>query len=200
MADKKKIKTPKGELVYCNVTGVGKLDYDGKFYEYTAGIKLDKKTAKKFYKEICKHFDENKPSWFKGSKPSNSIMREIKNDDNFLFQFKTKVEFEDDKGNVRPTKIGLANAKGKQVILPDGEGIGNGTLGKIGGSMSIHSDSKSKTAGVSLWLNNLQISKYVKYVVDMGFDEDEDGEFEEFGTELEETGEDKPKKKKKKKK
>ena len=48
--------------------------------------------------------------------------------------------------------------------------------------------------------------KYIKYVADMGFDE-EDGEFEDFDTQLEETGktvgteeEEVSKKKKKKKK
>jgi len=199
MADEKtKVKSPKGELVYVNITGLGKLDYDGKFYEYTAGIKLDKKKAKEFYAEICDYFNKNKPSWFKDKEPSNKIKRK-QDDGNFLFQFKTKAEFEDDKGNSRACKIGIANHKGKEVKLPDGEGIGNGSIGKISGTMTVHSDKRGGTAGVSLWLSNIQLLKYVKYVADMGFDE-EDGEFEDFDSELEETGKtiEKPKKKKKK--
>lgn len=203
MADEKtKIISPKGELLYVNISGTGKLDYDGKFYEYVASVKLDKKKAKEFYKEICKFFNKNKPSWFKDDEPSNKIMRK-QDDGDYLFQFKTKAEFEDAKGNTRPTRIGIANSKGKEVKLPEEEAIGNGSIGKISGTMTIHSDKRGGTAGVSLWLNNVQLLKYIKYVADMGFDEEEDGDFEDFDNELEETGkdvEDVQKKKKKKKK
>lgn len=199
--EKTKIETPKGELVYVNVTGQGKLDYDGKFYEYTAGVKLGKKDAKKLYDEICEYFEENKPSWFKGDEPSNKIKRK-QDDGEFLFQFKTKKSFEDEKGNVRDTTIHIVNAKNKEVKLPEGEGIGNGSFGRINGTMSIHSDKKKGTAGVSLWLSGVKILKYVKYVADAGFSEDDDGDFEDFGGADGDfpTEEKKPKKKKKKSK
>ena len=205
-----KISTPKGELKYVNVTGQGKLDYDGKFYEYTASVVLGKKEAGKLYDEICEFFDDNKPSWFKGDEPSNKVKRE-EDDGDFSFGFKTKTQFEyeDDDGvtKTRFTKIGIVNSKNKEVLLPEGEGIGNGSIGRISGNMSIHMDKKKGTAGVSLWLNNVQLLKYVKYVPDTGFDEDVDGDFDDFGEEAPdaECAEDfaapeEPKKQKKKKK
>lgn len=204
------ITSPKGSLQYVQVTGQGKLDYDGKYYEYVAGVKLPKAEAKTMYAEICEFFEENKPSWFTGDEPSNKIKRK-QEDGDFLFQFKTKAEFEgeDDDGQptLRKTHIGIINSKNKEVNLPDGEGIGNDSIGRIKGSMTIHSDKKMGTAGVSLWLNNVQILKYVKYVADTGFDIDDDGDFDDFDapdtdfpTEDEAPVEDAPKKKKKKKK
>lgn len=204
------ITSPKGTLQYVQVTGQGKLDYDGKFYEFVASVKLGKKEAEAMYAEVCDYFEENKPSWFKGEKPSNKIKRK-QDDGDFLFQFKTKAEFETEdpetkKISVHKTKIGIINSKNKEVALPEGEGIGNGSIGRIKGTLTIHSDRKKGTAGVSLWLNNVQVLKYVKYVPDTGFDIDEDGEFEdfeqpdaEFPTE-EDVAKEKPKKKKKKKK
>ena len=206
MADavKQKVTTPKGELIYVNISGLGKLDYDGKFYEYTAGIKLPKKKAKEFYEDICEFFDNNKPSWYKEDEPSNKIMREIEGSDDFMFQFKTKASFEDEKGNIRDTTIKIANRRNVEVNLPENEGIGNGSIGRISGTMTIHSDKRGGTAGVSLWLSNIQLLKYIKYVADLGFEEDEDGDFEDFGDTIDDFKEEKvveePKKKKKKKK
>jgi len=192
---KAKITSPIGDLVYVNITGTGKLDYDGKFYEYTAGIKLDKKSAKTMYSDICDFFEEHKPAWFKGDEPSNKIKRK-QEDGTFLYQFKTHVEFEDKNGNAKQCKVGVVNSSNKYVELPDGEGIGNGSVGRISGMMTIHSDKRGKTAGVSLWLGNVQLLEYVKYVPDTGFDE-ADGEFKDFG---EDATDDFKKKKKKKKK
>ena len=176
--EKTKIITPVGELMYVNVRGQGKLDYDGKFYEYTASIKLDKKDAKKLYAEICEYFEENKPTWFKGNEPTNKIKRK-QDDGDFLFSFKTKTSFEDKQGNLKTVKVGIVNSKNRYVELPEDEAIGNGSVGRIAGTMTIHSDKRANRAGVSLWLSHIQLLKYVKYVADTGFDEI-DGEFEDF--------------------
>jgi len=181
MSDKVKatIATPKGELMYVQITGSGKLDYDGKFYEYVASVKLDKKNTKMLYDEICGFFNEHKPTWFSGDEPSNKVLRKHEDGD-FLFQFKTKTEFTNDKGDTKPLKVGIINPKLKAVILPEDEAIGNGSLGRISGVMTIHSDKRAGTAGVSLWLRNVQLLKYIKYVADTGFDEEDDAEFDGF--------------------
>jgi len=199
---KSKITTPKGELRYVQVSGLGKLDYDGKFYEYNASIVLNKKDAKKLYGEICEFFEEEKPIWFRGKEPTNKIKRETEEGD-FIFHFKTKTEFEDDKGNVRHTKIGIINFKNKAVNLPSDEAIGNGSIGRISGTMTIFSDKRGGSAGVSLWLNNIQLLKYVKYVPDTGFDEEDEGDELDFDNTPDAEGAkdfNEPKKKKKKKK
>ena len=199
-AVKGKITTPKGELMYVQITDQGKLDYDGKFYEYVASIKLDKKNTNKLYGEICEFFNEHKPIWFKGDEPTNKVKRE-QEDGDFLFQFKTKTQFTNDKGDTKPLKVGIISPKLKSLTLPEGETIGNGSIGRISGVMTIHSDKRAGTAGVSLWLRNVQLLKYVKYVPDTGFDEEDDAEFDGFNTTVEEVeGADDFKKKKSKKK
>ncbi len=66
--------------------------------------------------------------------------------------------------------------------------------------MTIHSDKRAGTAGVSLWLRNVQLLKYVKYMPDTGFDEEDDAEFDGFNNTIEEVeGADDFKKKSKKK-
>lgn len=204
MADKQKITSPKGELRYVVVNGEGKLDYDGKYREYTASIVLPKKEGKKFLKEITDYFNENKSSKCPFDEPQNKVMRKTEEGD-FMFSFKTKCEFTNKDGEVKKTKVQITNGKNVPQELPDGVGIGNGSLGRITGMMDMHGNTdkseKKNTEGVSLWLNAIQISKFIKYVPDNGFDEDEEAEFESFGDpDFSESAEDAPKKDKKKKK
>ena len=196
MADFEKVVTPKGELRYVNVTGEGKLDFDGKFREYTATLVLGKKDAKKFEKELLAIFEENKPSkWTKP--PVNKFMRKTEDGD-YTFSFKTRVVKAD--GNQQ--KITIKNPKNVETPLPDGVGIGNGSIGRISGNVSVYKNGKGSSlkAGISLWLSGIQLLKFVKYVPNDGFDE-EDGDFESFdNSEFAEVADEKPKKKKKKSK
>lgn len=199
MADKLKITTPKGELRYVVANGEGKLNYDGDAREYTASIILPKKKAKAFYAEICDYFNDNKSNGCDVDEPMNKVMRKTEEGD-YMFSFKTMCEFENDEGEVRKTVIGLANKDNVAQKLPDDIGIGNGSVGRISGAMSYYKRKASE--GVSLFLNDIQILKFVKYVPDNGFEADEEGEFESFGDPQFDEAEKpkKPKKDKKKKK
>ena len=196
MADKLRVTSPKGELKYVVVNGEGKLNYDGDAREFTASIVLPKKKAKEFYAEICDYFNDNKSNGCDVDEPMNKIMRKTEEGD-YMFSFSTKCEFENDEGEVRKSVIGLANKDNVAQKLPDGVGIGNGSIGRIGGSIKYYK--RKNKEGVSLFLNNIQILKFVKYVPDNGFEVDEEGEFESFGDPSFNT-EEKPKKDKKKKK
>jgi len=200
MAEYHNIRTPLGELMYVNISGKGVQNYDGDGYEYKASIKLPKKQAKKLEKEILDYFNENKPSSYKKDEPSNKIMQKL-DDGDYLFTFKTKTEFADKDGNVKKVKVRLYNAKNEEKELPDGTLIGNGSKGVIRASLKTYTNGKGKsqTAGVSMFLNAIQLAKFVPYVPDSGFDEIEDGEFEDFDNQDFPTDE-KPKKSKKKKK
>lgn len=180
------ITSPKGELLYTVVTGEGKIDYNGTGREFCSTLKLSKKEGKEFFKELCEVFDEYKPKWAKDiDEPTNKLVR--KDDEgNYLFNFAThtsfdKVDTETNQTITVPIRIGLINSKNKEVVLPEGEGIGNGSLGRISGSIFMHETAKEKKCSLSLTLSKIQIAKYVKYVATTGFEEDEDGDFDGFG-------------------
>ena len=198
MADNKKITSPKGELRYVIVTGEGKPNYDGDANEFTASIVLPKKKAKKFYAEICDYFNDNKSNGCDVDEPMNKVMRKTEEGD-YMFSFKTNCEFENDEGEVRKSHVGIFNGRNVEQKLPDGVGIGNGSIGTISGSMSYYK--RKNKEGVSMWLDNIQISKFIKYVADAGFEEDDEAEFENFdNVAFDEEAPKKEKKKKKKKK
>jgi len=100
-----------------------------------------------------------------------------------IFSFWTLACWKDGKDNV----IGIYNAKGSKVSL-GGKKIGNGTLGSVSGTMGIYENGTGKKAqrGVSLYLNAIQIVKFVEFTDDAGFDEQEDieGGFEGVDTEF----------------
>lgn len=201
---KERIATPVGDLKYVYITGKGRENFDGDGYEYQASVVLPKKDGKKLYGKICEFFEEHKPAGFKGDEPMNKILRPIDGDkENVMFSFKTNTTFEDDDGNVIKCKVKLKNAKGQERELPDGVGVGDGSRGAISGTMVVYGNSKK--AGVSLFLNTVQITKFVEYVDDDGLDtyDDDDG-FDDFkGTsncDFPTETEDVPKKEKKKKK
>ena len=101
---------------------------------------------------------------------------------NTVFQFKTGTKFKDG----APKIIKTFNSKGAEVALGDKK-IGNGSRGRIQGSMGIY-EVKSKQgatmgAGVTLYLDGIQISKFVQWVGGPQFDaiEGEEDTFEGVG-------------------
>ena len=90
------------------------------------------------------------------------------------------------------TVIDIYNSKGNKVSL-GGKKIGNGSYGAISGTMAMYHNGTNH--GVSLYLNAIQIVKFVEYTQDAGFEEQDEveGGFEgvdsEFdGVASEETG------------
>ena len=128
MAEKQRITTPQGELMYVNVRGEGKLNYDGDDYDYVASIKLPKKQGKKFYKTILAYFEDNKPAKFKRDKPVNTIYHETEDGD-WVFTFKTQTSFENSKGDTQTSHIKIFNSKNVEKELPEDTMIGNGSIG-----------------------------------------------------------------------
>lgn len=188
-ADKVKIVTGRGELWFVNIAGQGKKNYNEDGFEYTATLRVpkDSDTAKDLKAKIDAYYAENNGGNKKldcrslGYRPVMEKTGEDKDGDpiyketNLLdFQFKTKTVFTDKEGKEQTKVIGVFNASAEKVSLK-GKKVGNGSIGAISGTASYYSDGK-KEDGVSLYLNNIQLFKFIEYTDNGGFTKAE-GEF-----------------------
>lgn len=181
-----KIKSPKGELRWVTITGEGKENLSGKM-QYVASVVIDESVPehKAFIDQVNEFWEDNKPAKYNLAPKSTGIypLKEKDADGNavevpgkFYVQFKTGTTFQDGAEKV----IATYNAKGKKVSLGS-QTIGNGSVGIIAGSMGIYENKKGNAilnAGVTLYLDAIQITKFVPYEHDAGFtaqDDDEDG-------------------------
>lgn len=182
MAELVKVGTPIGKLMWLNVSGQGKLNYNEDGREYVASVILDKDTAELLIAQIQEVYDADhqsgknlksmgyKPCTEEGkNKDEDGNEVTEKNAEYFVFNFKTGTTFKDGKAK----KIAIYNANAKKVDIGDTR-VGNGSSGAISGSMRYYINGRED--GVSLWLNAVQITKLVEYTEDAGFEvyEDED--------------------------
>lgn len=196
MSTIQKISTPKAELCWVNITGEGKENLSGaRKYVATALVPKDCQLVK----DIEAFWKENKPSGFKDTKkddknpkgyksigvyPHKVDSGEVDEDGDKIYveheelvelRFSTGTTYKDGKAKV----IDIYNAKGRKVKLPEDVLIGNGTLGCISGAMGIYeAKAKGKTvdAGVTLYLNAIQVIKLEEYSQDAGFEAHDDEE------------------------
>lgn len=195
-----KLASPKGELAWVNISGEGKENLSGKM-QYLASLILDPKNVpahKAFIDQIDEFWADNKPA-FMGKRKPKSIgyyfsdpLRDaegqpIKDEEDKIkydpegrvtVAFKTATTFPD--GSTKLVRV--FNAKNKEVALGNKK-IGNGSIGFVSGAMDIYevTDNKKKAidAGVTLYLDAIQLTKFVEYSADTGFEardeEEEDG-------------------------
>lgn len=189
-----KIRTPKGEAEWVTITGEGKVNLSGKL-QYVANLVIDPlnvEAHQAFIDKIDAFWEANKPKGFKKKPKSTGIyLRDVVKDEdgnpvedeegNKVYQedgkrsavFKTGTTMP--KGNAK--KIKTYNAKAKQVDLGD-ISIGNGSIVQISGAMGIYTNSGPKgniiDAGVTLYLDAIQIHKLVEFSQDAGFEASED--------------------------
>ena len=193
MAKVQKIATPKGKLEWVTISGEGKENLSGK-QKYLASIVLHKDAQ--IVKDIEEYWNENKPKGFKAGRKSDTNKKGFKSngvyphdvptgevdedgdkiyerdEKNIVLRFSTDTTFPDGKAKT----IGIYNAKNRKVALPEGTMIGNGTIGCISGAMGIYENQSD--AGVTLYLNDIQIIKLEEYSQDAGFgtyEDEEDG-------------------------
>jgi len=166
---KQNIVTPKGELSWVTIAGQGKENFDGDGFEYTATITLSEDEADKLEDEIEDYYQK---SGGRAESVPNKIFREDA-DGNPTITFKTQVVFE----NGKQSKVKTVDGHNKEFELPEEVGIGNGSIGKLSGTLSYFT--RKSSDGVSFFLNSIKILKLEKYVAETGFeyDEDEDGGF-----------------------
>ena len=188
MSNVSKFKSPKGTLEWVTIDGDGKENLSGKL-QYVANVVVEADSP--VIAQIEKFWEENKPAGFKKKAKSTGIYPHTtdsgekdedgkpiyKEDGKVYLAFKTGTTFPD--GSTK--KVQIYNAKARKVELPEGTKIGNGSIGIISGAMGIYQNKTPKgalvDAGVTLYLDAIQILKLEEFTTDAGFDADdtEDG-------------------------
>lgn len=191
------IVTNVGELWHVNITGQGKLNYNEDGYEYVANIRMPKEKAQahidaieKVLGEVPKGKTVKSRGWRElledeeGVYFPTSKTKEAGRDDKakktgiIQFAFKTVTAFPDGK----PKKVGVYNSANPPTKLNMGDKlIGNGSMGCISGKME--RVERGKEVMVSLYLNHIQLVKFVEYQGDAGFAAQDEG-FTGFGSDM----------------
>lgn len=176
-----KFKSPKGNLEWVTISGEGKENLSGKL-QYVANVVVEADDP--IIGELNKFWEDNKPSGFTKPAKSNGVyphkVDSGKKDENgkaiyeedgkVYLAFKTGTSFPD--GSTK--KVQVYNAKARKVELPEGTNIGNGSVGVISGAMGIYESKTPKgaivDAGVTLYLDAIQILKLEEFTSDAGFE------------------------------
>ena len=174
------VTSPVGDLEWLFITGKGKKDQNDND-RFVASVVLDKDNilCKDFISDIEIFWETNKPK--KVKTPKSLGFRELEDEENnptgrISFNFWTGTVFPDGQAKI----VKVFNAKGAEVALGNKK-IGNGSRGRIKGAMGIY-DNGPGAVGVTLYLNGIQLTKFVEFTGGVSFDEVEDGDedFEGF--------------------
>ncbi len=198
MAITQKTVTPRLSLAWIKITGEGEENMSGKLQYLASGI-MDPKNNEAdaaYIASIDAFWEENRPAEKRKAKSKGYYLNDplldkdgnkqyddddklIKDPDGkVLVTFKTGTTFPDGKGKV----VKIYNSKNKIVSLGD-VSIGNGSEGHISGAMGIYINkvkNKIQDAGVTLYLDAIQLKKFIAYTgADAGFaaDDEEEGGF-----------------------
>ena len=202
--------TPVGTLNYLYLNGKGKETLQPNVYKYCATLLLEEGSEKcnALIDTIDKFWLENKPAKFTREPKSTGYKQQMRDvlDDKGVpvkdkkgtvlkeptglveFQFSTHTHFTDGKEKV----IQLFASDGSDMKLPEGTTAGNGSRGRIYGSIGIYElkDTKGNVsdAGISLYLKGVQFSKFVPYTAKVVAEalDDEDNEMEQPSIDMEE--------------
>ena len=190
-----KIKSTKGLLEWVTISGEGKENLSGKM-KYQANVVIDPQNNEAdaaLIAKIDRFWEENKPKGFKRKAKSmgyyyHDAVKDADGeptydeDGNKVFDKEGRVHltFSTDttfpSGDTKVVKV--YNAKANVISLGD-KSIGNGSEGYIAGAMGIYKAEKGGKiidAGVTLYLNGIQLTKFVEFTgADDGFEADEDG-------------------------
>ena len=168
--------SPLGDLEWIFITGKGKKDLSGND-RFVASLVLNHDTdqCKELIETIEEFWNENKPKKAKDAKSTGfKILEDEKGEPTgrVSFNFWTGIVFPDGS----PKVVKVFNAKGAEVALGEKK-IGNGSRGRIKGAMGIY-DNGPAAKGVTLYLNGIQLTKFVPFTGGVSFDavEDEDGD------------------------
>lgn len=180
-------KDAKGELKWLFIDGEGKKNLSG-VLKFTAQVVLTPKQAEPYIEQVKAFWEENRPSTWKVTKADATKDTSLKvgdlkdptslgykenEDGNIVFTFNTNPTYQDGTAKV----IDIYNAKARKISL-GGKKIGNGSLGALGGVMDIY-ENKPTSCGVTFYLNAVQLTKFVEFSLDAGFEaSDEEGGFD----------------------
>ncbi len=186
----KVIDSPVGELEWVIIDGDGKPDLKG-IPKYQCDVVITPEQAKSFKKMVDAYWEENRPKNIKTAKSTGVYAHTVKDEEaskeagenvyketgNTVIRFKTGTTFT----SGDPKIIKVSNSKGNEVSL-QGKKIGNGSRGRVNGVIAIYEvkqQNKTIQAGVTFYLNAIQLSKFVEWTGGANFDTiEEDGGFE----------------------
>ena len=186
----KKFTTARSDLLYVFITGFGRQNKKqkklGKAGKYQAALRIpsDDPWLKQFKKEIRDFWEEHKPKDVDICK-SNGIKPEYKKDEDgkatkeetgfTLINAWTGASYEDSGDAV---EVPIYNSKGRKTTT-NGKLIGEGTTGRILGTMKVY-ETDEGDAGVTLYLNGLQIKKFVEYIDQNAPDAEDDSDGDDW--------------------
>jgi len=188
MADKLKINSkncPTGVINFACVTGKGILNEDNTsdddVYEYKFTLELDEDSAGPLLDEIDDFITDMSPS----KKELVKVPYQTSDDYDGIpegkvwLSAKAYTTYEDKKtGDLKDTVITIYDSQGDKVSLPEGTGIGNGSTGKVLGSVTMWE--RKKEYGFTLWLSGTQISDFIPYEFEEQVEVMEGGSFKGF--------------------
>ncbi|MCI4435390.1 MAG: hypothetical protein JHC33_01085 [Ignisphaera sp.] len=162
-----KFNSPVGNLAWVFITGNGKKDLNGND-RFVASLEFhkDDPALKQLEAQIMAFWEANKPS---GAKlPKSTGIKVVKDKDGNPTDMRS-VNFWTGTTNSdgSPKVIKTYNSKAVEVNLGNKK-IGNGSRGAISGTMAIF-DQGVANRGVTLYLNAIQITKFVEYQDGPGF-------------------------------
>ncbi len=162
---KEKFTTPRGNLKWAFIDGLGKeTEKNSGKYKYSVVVKVHEDDCKDTIKLIDTFWTENKP---KGAKPRpKTTAYKYEEDDTtgartgfVLFGMSTNTSFPS--GDKKVVKLFTAKAPVREVQL-NGKKIGEESIGRGIGSMSIYEYNGSY--GTTLYLDAISLSKFTEYV------------------------------------
>lgn len=188
--------TPRGEVMWAFINGEGKTNKRGK-KKFQASIVMSEEDAKPLVDVINDFWEENRPKESRKAKApapttlgyrpwsvvetdeDGSPVLDEDGDPNFV-EVPGMVEFFASTATTwpdgGPKKVKIYNAKGRETSIGKKK-VGNKTIGKLGGLMKVYD--VEGNYGVNLYLDGVQIFKFVEYVSGPDFQaedyEDEDG-------------------------
>jgi hypothetical protein len=186
------VTTPIGDLEWTIISGEGKESLNGT-PKYQSTVVVSAEAAKPLLDQIEKFWQDNRPKSVAtpkstGVKPhqidtgkvdENTGKKIYQPDGKIAITLSTGTSYKDGKAK----KIPVANAKGAIVDLLDKK-IGNGSRGLLKGLMSVYEVKTPKgaitDAGVTLYLNSVQLTKFVEYTGGDSFAEVTDTEGDGF--------------------
>lgn len=156
MSAKRNIESPVGEFKWAfitkpreNLSGVS---------QFSITVNMSEDTAQPLIEEIMATWKE---SGIK--KQMKSAGYKTEDDGTISFSFKTNATFGDGSSN----HVSVFDSKGKKVDLGD-KLMGNGSTGRVKGLAASYESGAN--AGVTLYLNSVQIMKFVEYEGGDSFD------------------------------
>ena len=167
-------KSPKGDFKWCFITGQGRTNALNGKSEYSVNVVVPIADAKAAVEQLDDFWAQNKP---KGAKEPKSMGYKVSEDgQNVTFTFKTQTTFPTGEAK----KVRIYNAAGEEISMPADTRVGNGSRGRVAGVAAVY-DASAAARGVSLFLDSVQLTKFVPYTNGAGFDAEEDeGGFDGF--------------------